>query len=365
MFKRKSVNWRKLSHAYGSARDVPQMFKALMAEDVTVRGQALDKMSASLCHQGTVYNATVAAVPLLIELLQMPEVQDKDEILVLLACIAHGSGEDLLFDAQEYDNPAFPALLDGLSPFLRLLQSPVAKIRAASSFLLTKFAEVEPAVSEELSRALLVENDPTAKGSLILNLPKEVSRQPSIHALLMKTVKEGQHPIVRLAAAKRLTIDFQQETPPEAVAVLIDALSYSKPLAEAYKELAAKLNDAAGDAADCLCLAGKKYLYQTLPVLLEALDKTNSAAALKVAHALLYLTFERQNTPPERKRTPEQEAVLQAVAGSRRAWRYNGNMAEILRFFSLPNHPVALRAYLDGHDPLQAMMGSQGAAEVG
>lgn len=355
MFKRKSVNWRQLSHAYGSARDVPQMFRALLSEDAAVRDQALESMSASLCHQGTVYSATVAAVPLLIELLQMPEVQDKDEILVLLACVAHGYGEDAPPEAQDSDNPALPALLNGLSVFLQLLHDPNAKIRAAASFLVTSFADIATVV-DDLFQALLVESDPLVQGSFILNLPKGVLQRPDIYALLVGKLAQEQHPIIKLTAARKLTIDLQQETPPEAVALLLDALSDFKPFVDDYKELTATLNDVVSDVSDCLCLAGEKYRPQSLPALLQTLNKANSSAALKVAHALLYLTFDHRNTLFKGRRTPEQEAVLQAIANSRRAWRYNGNMAEILRSFGLPDHPIALKAYLGGHDPLQAMM---------
>ena len=361
MFKRRSVNWRKLSHAYGSARDVPQLFKALTSEDATTRSQALDKLSASLCHQGTIYSATAAAVPLFIELIQTADIHDKDEILVLMGCIARGSNEDELAEflpatqAATY-NSAFPVLLEGFSLYLQLLYDPDAKIRAAASYLLTCFAEAEPTVTEELLRALLAETNPTVQGSLILNLPRDVTPRAEVQTLLGDMVKQEQKSIIQLAAAMELTIALQQEAPSEAVAVLLDVLTDSKPLSASYKELTANINDIVSDIADCLCLAGRGYCPQSLPALIQALDKGSAWAALKVAHALLCLTFERGSTLHETKRTPEQEDALQAIAGSRRAWRYNGNMAEILRSFGLPGHPVALKAYLDGQDPLQAMM---------
>jgi hypothetical protein len=361
MFKRKSVNWRKLSHAYGPARDVPQLLKALTSEEAATRSQALDKLNASLCHQGTVYSATVASVPLFIELLQTPNIQDKNEILILLGCFARGSDEEELEEflptvQKAAYNSIFPALLDGLSLYLQLLNDPDAKIRAASSYLLTCFAEAEPTIVENLCRALFVEADPLAQASFILNLPKGAAQRPDIHASLLETVKQEQKLIVQLAAAMELAIDLHQDMPLEAVVVLLDVVMESKPLAVPYNELTANLNDIVSDVADCLCLAGRKYRQQSLPVLIQALDKNRAFAALKIAHALLSLTFGPNNSLFKGERTTEQEAALQAIAGSQRAWRYNINMAEILRSFGLPDHPVALQAYLEGRDPLQAMM---------
>jgi len=366
MFKLKAVNWRKLSHAYGSARDVPQLFKALTSEDATTRGRAMDRLSASLCHQGITYSATASSVPLFIELLQHPDTHDKHEILVLLRCFALGSDEDefagFLPTAQgDASNSALPALLEGLSLYLRLLSDPDPKIRAASSYLLTCFAGAEPSVMEELSQAPFAEADPLAQGSLILNLPKGVVRKPEVQALLREIVGREQKTIVQLAAAIRLTIEFQQETPLEAVAVLLAALADFKPLSAPYKELTSDVDDLVGDVADCLCLAGRGYRSQSLPRLAQVLDRSNSSAALKVAHALLYLTFDPNGGPPYGERTPEQAAALRAIAGSRRAWRYNSNMAEILRSFGLPGHPIALQAYLEGRDPVQAMMDANAA----
>lgn len=359
MFKRKAVNWRKLSHAYGPARDVPQLFKALTSEDATTRDRALDRLSASLCHQGTTYSATAPSVPLFIELLQSPDTHDKHEILVLLRCFALGSDEDefagpLPTAQEDASNSALPALLEGLSLYLQLLTDPDPKIRAASSYLLTCFAGAEPSVTEELFRALSAEADPLAQGSLILNLPKGMARRPEIQALLRE--KMGQKTVIQLAAAMKLTIELRQETPPEAVAVLLAVLADFKPFSAPYQELTANIDDLVGDVADCLCLAGRGCRDQSLPCLAQVLDKSNSSAALKVAHALLYLTFDPNGGPPQGERAPEQEAALRAIAGSRRAWRYDGNMAEIMRSFGLPGHPTALQAYLEGRDPVQAMM---------
>ena len=53
------VRWAKLTHAYGPARDVPAMIRAL----ADAKPDAWDDIWSALCHQGSVYTASYAAVP--------------------------------------------------------------------------------------------------------------------------------------------------------------------------------------------------------------------------------------------------------------------------------------------------------------
>lgn len=58
-----AFDWTTVSHAYGDATDLPEMLRAL-AEDEGPDSAAGD-LWGSICHQGTVYSASVAAVPFL------------------------------------------------------------------------------------------------------------------------------------------------------------------------------------------------------------------------------------------------------------------------------------------------------------
>jgi hypothetical protein len=87
-----AVNWSSLTHAYGDATDVPGHLRSLLSADPKVRDETMDELFSNICHQGTVYPATAAAVPFLYELLTAPDVQDKLNIAHLLACIADGVG---------------------------------------------------------------------------------------------------------------------------------------------------------------------------------------------------------------------------------------------------------------------------------
>ncbi|MET9388517.1 HEAT repeat domain-containing protein [Streptomyces sp. NPDC002928] len=57
--------WSSLSHAYGSAEDIPDLLRALAGADVDAADEALSELYGSVLHQGTVYAATAEAVPFL------------------------------------------------------------------------------------------------------------------------------------------------------------------------------------------------------------------------------------------------------------------------------------------------------------
>jgi hypothetical protein len=88
----KFVPWADLIHAYGEASGVPSLLRQLLSPDGEERAEAIRDLSMTICHQGTVYSATAAAVPFLYEILAAPEVPDKSEIARLLASIAIGTG---------------------------------------------------------------------------------------------------------------------------------------------------------------------------------------------------------------------------------------------------------------------------------
>ncbi|MFF5726962.1 hypothetical protein [[Kitasatospora] papulosa] len=57
--------WAGLTHAYGSAADVPDCLRALAGDDDEKAAEALSELYGSILHQGSVYEATAHAVPFL------------------------------------------------------------------------------------------------------------------------------------------------------------------------------------------------------------------------------------------------------------------------------------------------------------
>jgi hypothetical protein len=99
------VPWSELTHAYGSASDVPGHIRSLLSPDASKRADAFRELFASICHQGTVYEATVHALPFLIELLRDTTISDRDTLALLVARIAAGGGNNEATWSAEIINP--------------------------------------------------------------------------------------------------------------------------------------------------------------------------------------------------------------------------------------------------------------------
>jgi len=76
--------WTELRQAYGSAEEIPNLLNQL---SVGNSGDILFKLWSSLCHQGDVYTASIAAVPHLVEMAALHSDNRWIEILHLVAGI--------------------------------------------------------------------------------------------------------------------------------------------------------------------------------------------------------------------------------------------------------------------------------------
>jgi hypothetical protein len=84
------TDWALVRDAYGSAAGLPVVIENLSSPSKTKRESAVDSLWASLCHQGTVYTASVAAVPLLAEVVRTSsDAAVQAHLLSLLGSIAN------------------------------------------------------------------------------------------------------------------------------------------------------------------------------------------------------------------------------------------------------------------------------------
>ena len=83
------VDWAALSHAYGSAVDIPSLLERALTDR---RGGHIPESTwfelwSALCHQGDAYSASYAAVPFLIQIAQAPAYSAQYDPLLLAASI--------------------------------------------------------------------------------------------------------------------------------------------------------------------------------------------------------------------------------------------------------------------------------------
>jgi hypothetical protein len=83
-----SARWAELPHAYGPAADLPPLLSRLRQADQ----EALDAVFGSVCHQGSVYPASFAALPHLVSAAQeQPEAEFRAQLLILVGSIRASS----------------------------------------------------------------------------------------------------------------------------------------------------------------------------------------------------------------------------------------------------------------------------------
>lgn len=93
------MDWSALKHAYGSAADVPALLASLSPDP---EASVWEQLWSRLCHQGTVYSASFAALPALIDIAEQWNPAERAQLIALAGCIlgsedvAHGRRDDLL-----------------------------------------------------------------------------------------------------------------------------------------------------------------------------------------------------------------------------------------------------------------------------
>ncbi len=144
-----AVPWSELHHAYGPGTDVPGQLAAVIVGNDGTREEAWWNLWGNIHHQGTIYEATVPAVPLLLGLADWREHPDRAQALLMLrevgaaegvSVCGHDENEELVSDGDVRQR-LYPALRSVLSTgAARLLDrwpSEPAAVRRALLWLLS------------------------------------------------------------------------------------------------------------------------------------------------------------------------------------------------------------------------------------
>lgn len=201
------VPWAELTHAYGPAKDTPEHLIALLSNDSHVINRARSALWASICHQGSVYEASCAAVPFLIRILREVPNERRPDILSLLAGLAHRdwyANRDLrvLHIERDYDSEdkrmheqqiwwsigtfleqgneyhearwmaeAHTRVAEGVPVYLDLVEGGDRKTVLSSLYLLSAFRELGDSVAEGVDALLMSQKpDPFVKSAALLAL---------------------------------------------------------------------------------------------------------------------------------------------------------------------------------------------------
>src|SRR6266498_2020089 len=214
------IPWKNLTHAYGSAEDVPDLLRALRTASPDDKGDGtpLYELFGNIWHQGTVYEATAYAVPFLIDLAANPGTPDRIGILQLLAEIAKGSSYcaahgNLMHDPnfeekkareQDWVSKAHDAVVAGFDAFVALTKE-FGQVPFAAAHVLAQLASNAGRVAAIICAMLEKEERGLYRAGLLLLLGQVGDRSQSTLAALDRAVTDPDQ-TQRLAAGCSLSM---------------------------------------------------------------------------------------------------------------------------------------------------------------
>src|SRR5579884_335105 len=228
------INWQQLTHAYGSAGDIPDVLKALASSDPGTWEEALQKLYSNLWHQGTVYQATAVAIPFLLELLEDKQVQCRGQLVLYLAELALASSDD---QDMQWAKKAHDAVAQGLPLYLTLLKSAELDVKIYVPYVLVTLEEQAQEIIPFIQACFLQETESLVKASLVMYLNYQADYARETTPWLSKVVKtEHEELLVKVIAALGLTRELKANISFEIIQLLLNALTHPHPLEDLYRQ---------------------------------------------------------------------------------------------------------------------------------
>lgn len=268
-----NVAWSQVHHCYGPAEDTPFYLLSLLSKDSLERENALDKLYTSLCHQGSVYEASCAAIPFLILMLEMLSDEKKPPIITFLADLACNdiyidldtrelrldfdhdsptydryywwSGRNFLREGNKFYSPqwmkqAHEQASEGLSTYLEMLQTSDRKVLLATFFLLSGFAESRERIIPAVEGYYSSTHDPVIQAGALFCLSSLLDSTASHwehYRMLAEAGVDEAHPLLRFAAALSLAKYHPQNVSSRTIEALVDGLVNSEQLIALTRDL--------------------------------------------------------------------------------------------------------------------------------
>lgn len=400
------VEWGALTHAYGSAADVPDRLRALVSADPLARKRAYEELDAAVCHQGSRYEASAHVAAFLVQLVADPEAPDRRAALEFLAALAIGYDrwwlpgsypvaeirrevarkatltveelqreleewveaapteslrrsraidaklQDVVEnrDGQRWGLEAYDAVRHGVAVYCDALGSPDRDVRLWAAYLLGWFPEEHSVGLASLVRRLQIETDPSVAATIAIATGLIVQAgETSAWSALMRRLR-ARHQVERWAGAIALA-----RLTPSADATVVKELYACVRHVESL--LAHQVPYLEGDLASLAALTLAELTGDAAPERLDVLagrlsDWPATRPADSIVHSLLKIAFPDGPVPdqtPFANLTGDQRRVVLALAEAPNAWTYE-DVRELVSDHGLPNGYEALRRYAQDLD---------------
>ncbi len=169
-----AVPWTSLQAVDGPASDAPLLLRGLLSTDPRIVEFSAHLVWDYLCHQGSVYQASPFALPILLGIAVQSTGSETLECLRLLAQLADGQSmrPELTDEARQRQGPTDVELsirrwfLRNLSDLGNLLDSPSPAVRCSAADILSRFPESAHVILPRLESAYEREQDSNGKAEL-------------------------------------------------------------------------------------------------------------------------------------------------------------------------------------------------------
>ncbi|MEU8664402.1 HEAT repeat domain-containing protein, partial [Actinoplanes philippinensis] len=199
------IDWSALDGAYGPCAEAPDILRGLASPDPEEAGEAMYEFGSSLWHQGTVYPATVEAIPYLIELASTDGVHRRADLLHILGDLC----DPTLTDGR--DQPLVRAAVAVHSgPLLPLLTDADPRIREHAAYAA---AHSGPHTLDTLRERWATEDHPAVRASVLAAL---AHLEPAATVPLLAAALHDPSPELRATAATAL-VRSGGSLPPETL----------------------------------------------------------------------------------------------------------------------------------------------------
>jgi hypothetical protein len=396
--KLRKMDWSSLEIASGPADSVPVMIEDLTSNDPDVVEEAMLGLSSSIWEHGIVFDATIAAIPFLIALLESGEASDPAGVIDLLSQIAESrdleevmlppaheyqfmpdQGEVYTKDEQEmqWSQEAYAEIGKGIPTFLGLLEDDDPYVRSSTAALLEMYPASASQIAPALRDAIDREDDIATASDLMLSL------RDLLRSAVMVDTERAQY-------VDYFRQMYADETEPSLrLAAAIAAMRLKSPDAPVDADMLAAITDAVTDPtpyADYSEDTLENPVQEALALLLDAPEPLRSESLIKatraskdpanarsMALALLVTAFGREpleqqtierpdgsrilnpailtgqagaeaQIPLRTSLTPEQRQIVEALLDSDAFWVAPGSL---LYIYGLPMQRNALLEYLD------------------
>jgi hypothetical protein len=366
------VDWHALNDAYGPSLSTPDRIRNLASPSQAKREKALTELSGTIYHQGTIYAASVAAVPFLLEIVGSPEVADRTPTLEILQALSTGTSfhevhASLIFYREKSKEPEWQeqvreekawvaAIHERLSAAVPVITEVLAHgrepERVAAASLLATLADNAGAV--EALMAAATDPNPSLSAAAITALG---AQENAPEELLERIFERASNELVRTVAALNILFHRERNAPPAAVEHLLRHLRAPEPeLRKAYEALP-DVGAFLGDVGKALAAGPPAAAQEAFPLLYQQVKASPYSLNSSENFGLLILAV-MLAPPPNRTWVPSamtlpQRQAIRLVAD--RAWRIERgipttscNLVDLFESVGLPGKREALFALLAG-----------------